>query len=58
MVAGLGETKVGGHHGRRIGRAQARATVHETRQGLTLRDLEDKGNQFCKLTVKETVEGE
>jgi hypothetical protein len=25
---------------------------------LTLRDLEDKGNPFCKLTVKETVEGE
>jgi hypothetical protein len=25
---------------------------------LTLRDLEDKGNLFCKPTTKETVEGE
>jgi hypothetical protein len=49
---------VGRHHGRQLGRAQARATEHKTRRGLTLRDLEDKGNPFCKLTTKETVEGE
>jgi hypothetical protein len=45
-------------HGWRLERAQAPATVHKTRWGLTLRDLEDKGIPFCKLTAKETVEGE
>jgi hypothetical protein len=53
-----GETEVGGRHGCWVGWAQARATVHEMQWGLTLRDLEDKGNRFCKLTTKETVEGE
>jgi hypothetical protein len=52
------ETKVGRRHGRRLGQAQARVMVHKTRWGLTLRDLEDKGNRFCKITAKETVEGE
>jgi hypothetical protein len=53
-----GETEAGRHHSHQLGRAQARATVDEMLWGLTLRDLEDKGNPFCKLTVKETVEGE
>jgi hypothetical protein len=38
--------------------AQARAVGHQTRRGLIVHDLEDKGNQFCKLTTKETVDGE
>jgi hypothetical protein len=53
-----GETEAGGRHGRRLGWAQARAMGHQTRWGLTLCDLEDKGHPFCKLTTKETVEGE
>jgi hypothetical protein len=54
----VGETEVDGRHGRQLGWAKARVTGHETWWGLTLRDLEDKGNPFCKLMVKETVEGE
>jgi hypothetical protein len=53
-----GETELGRCHGRCLGRAQAPAMVHETWWGLTLRDLEDKGNPFCKLTMRETIEGE
>jgi hypothetical protein len=53
-----GETEAGGHHGCRLGHAQAWATGHQTWWSLTLRDLEDKGNPFCKHTAKETVEGE
>jgi hypothetical protein len=54
----VGETKAGGRHGPRLGRAQAQATEHQTWWGLTLHDLQDKGNPFCELTVKEKVEGE
>jgi hypothetical protein len=50
--------ELGRSHGRWLGRAQAPATVHEMRWGLTLHDLEDMGNPFCKLTTKEMVEGE
>jgi hypothetical protein len=45
-------------HGQQLGRAQAWATGHQTRWGLILHDLEEQGNPFCKLTVKETVNGE
>jgi hypothetical protein len=31
---------------------------HQTRRSLILHDLEDKGNPFCKLMAKETVDGE
>jgi hypothetical protein len=53
-----GKTEVGGCHGRQLGRAQAWATMHKTQWGLTLHDLEDKGNMFYKLMMKETIEGE
>jgi hypothetical protein len=53
-----GETKAGGRHGHQLGRAQARATGHQTRWSLTLHDIEDEGNPFCKLTATETIEGE
>jgi hypothetical protein len=39
-------------HGWRLGRAQA--TVHETRRGLILHDLGDKGYSFYQLTAGET----
>jgi hypothetical protein len=39
-------------------RAQARYLGHEKRWGLTLHNLEVEGRLFCKLTVKETVDGE
>jgi hypothetical protein len=39
-------------------RDQARYLGHEKRWGLTLHDLEVEGSSFCKLTVKETVDGE
>jgi hypothetical protein len=41
----------------RLGRAQARATVHKTRRGLIIHDLEDKGDSFCKLTMVEMDHG-
>jgi hypothetical protein len=31
---------------------------HQTRRDLILYDLEDKVNSFCKLTMKEMVDGE
>jgi hypothetical protein len=52
------ETEHGRRYGRQLRQAQAPAMVHEMQWGLTLRDIEDKGNLFCKLTAKETVEGE
>jgi hypothetical protein len=45
-------------HGRRLEGAQAHYLGHEKRWGLTLHDLEVEGSSFCKLTVKETVDGE
>jgi hypothetical protein len=54
----VGDTEVDRCHGCQLGQAQAQATLHGTWWGLTLHDVEDKGNPFCKLTLKETVEGE
>jgi hypothetical protein len=45
------ETERGRIHGRWLGRAQARATVHETMQGFFLRDLGYERNSFCELTT-------
>jgi hypothetical protein len=39
-------------------RAQARYLGHEKRCGLILHDLEVEGSSFCKLIVKETIDGE
>jgi hypothetical protein len=56
--ARLGRTEPPGFHGRRLERAQARAMVHHLRWGFILRNIHDKRNSFCTLTVKETDEGE
>jgi hypothetical protein len=45
-------------HGRQLEGAQARYVGHEKRWGLTLHNLEVEGSSFCKLTAKETVDGE
>jgi hypothetical protein len=45
------ETEHGRCHGRRLGQAQAPATVHETKQGFLLRDLGYERNLFCELTA-------
>jgi hypothetical protein len=45
------ETKHRRHHGQRLGRAQARAMVHETTQGFFVRDLGFERNSFCELTA-------
>jgi hypothetical protein len=48
------ETKHGRRHGRWLGRAQARAMVHEMTQGFFLRDLGYERNSFCELAAVKT----
>jgi hypothetical protein len=51
------ETEHGRRHGRRLGWAQAPATVHETKQGFFLHDLGYERNSFCELTAVKTEHG-
>jgi hypothetical protein len=51
------ETEHGRRHGWRLGRAQAPATVHETKQGFFLRNLGYERNSFCELTAVKTDHG-
>jgi hypothetical protein len=52
-----GQSGAPGCHGCWLERAQAWATVHHLRQGFFLRDLCDKSNPICPLTMVETTEG-
>jgi hypothetical protein len=51
------ETEHRRRHGRWLGRAQAPAMVHETKQGFFLRDLGYERNSFCELTTVKTDHG-
>jgi hypothetical protein len=50
----LAETEHMRHHGRWLGRAQARAMVHEMMQGFFLHVPGYERNSFCELTAVKT----